>query len=91
MFIAPGACSVRRVRVGETVHLRLSSSEVCAHLRVDDQCWHVRVLEHGAQLVHDDGTAFSFLITHAEAGIGHDIYGLFITAPERAVSLSEPR
>lgn len=77
--------TTQRVTVGDTVRVRLPWSEVCAHMRVADHDRSVRVLESGAQILNDDGTPFSFPITHGEAGIYRDAEGLFVhphAAPE---------
>lgn len=69
---------MKRVKPGDTVRLRLPWSEVCMHLRVTDQVRNVRVLHTAAQILNEDGTKFSFPITHAEAGIYSDAEGLYI-------------
>lgn len=67
-----------RVKSGDVVRLKLPWSEVCMHLRVADQERDVRVLDTGAQILNEDGTPFSFPITHGEAGIYTDPNGLYI-------------
>lgn len=77
--------TTRPVAVGEAIRVRLPFSEVCAHMRVAGQIRSVRVLDHSAQIRNDDGTPFSFPITHHEAGIYRDAAGLFTdpqTEPE---------
>lgn len=70
--------TTQRVTVGDTVRLRLPWSEVCAHMKVAEQIRSVLVLEHGAQILNDDGTPYSFPVTHGEAGIYRDTEGLFL-------------
>lgn len=70
--------TIQRVTVGDIVRLCLPWSEVCAHMRVADEVRSVRVLEHWVQILNDDGTPFSFPVTHGEAGIYRDAEGLFI-------------
>lgn len=81
----PTANATRRVTVGDTVRLRLPSSEVCLHLRLAEQVRTVRVLKRGAQILDDAGAPHSFPITHGEAGIYRDAEGLYThphTEPE---------
>lgn len=73
--------TTQRVTVGDTIRIRLPWSEVCLHMRVADQIRPVRVSDHGAQILNDDGTPFSFPITHGEAGIYHRDDGLYIHPP----------
>lgn len=54
---------------GDRVRLVLPYSEVCMHMRVAGRAMLVEVREGGAQILNDDGSAFSFPITHGEAGI----------------------
>ena len=68
-----------RVKSGEEIALRLPWSEVCMHLKVAGQVRNVRVLDTGAQILNDDGTPYSFPVTHGEAGIYTDAQGLYIT------------
>ncbi len=75
MLANPG---VTRVAIGERVRVRLPHSEVCMHLRVAGQVREVEVLEHGAQILDEDGRRFSFPITHGEAGIFRDEGGLYL-------------
>lgn len=67
-----------RVKPGDVVQVRMPWSEVCMHLRVAEQVRRVEVLADGAQILNDDGTKFSFPITHGEAGIYRDATGLYI-------------
>ncbi|MGK5530844.1 hypothetical protein [Streptomyces sp. URMC 129] len=55
--------------VGDHVRVRLPYSEVCMHMRVAGQAMTVVILEHGAQILKEDGSSFSFPISHGEAGI----------------------
>lgn len=55
--------------VGETVTVELPYSEVCCHMRVAGQVRQVQVLAGGAQILNEDGSPFSFPVTHGEAGI----------------------
>lgn len=57
----------QKVRV--IVRLELPYSEVCMHLGVAGQTRDVEVLEHGAQILSEDGHNFSFPIGHGEAGV----------------------
>lgn len=66
-----------RIKPGDVVRLKLPWSEVCMHLRIADQVRDVRVLDDGAQILNDDGTPFSFPVTHGEAGIYTDAHGLY--------------
>lgn len=68
----------QRLTVGQVVSVKLPWSEVCMHMHVQDQVRNVRVLEHGAQILNDDGTPFSAPITHSEAGIYRDAEGLYV-------------
>lgn len=67
-----------RVKPGDVVRLELPWSEVCMYMRVAGQERDVRVLEGGAQILNEDGTRFSFPVTHGEAGIYTDADGLYI-------------
>lgn len=57
------------VEIGETVIMVLPWSEVCMHMGVAGQRWRIAIDEVGAQILNDDGTPFSFPITHGEAGL----------------------
>lgn len=67
-----------RVKPGDVVWLKLPWSEACMHLRVAGQVRDVRVLADGAQILNDDGTPYSFPVTHGEAGIYSDADGLYV-------------
>ena len=67
-----------RVKPGDVVQIRMPWSEACMHLRVAEQVRKVKVLEGGAQILNEDGTPYSFPITHGEAGIYTDADGLYI-------------
>ncbi|WP_326827449.1 hypothetical protein [Streptomyces sp. NBC_01751] len=54
--------------VGETVAVRLPWSEVCMHMRVAGEIRPVLLKEHGAQILNEDGSNFSFPVTFGEAG-----------------------
>jgi hypothetical protein len=69
---------MKRVKPGDVVRLKLPWSEACMHLRIADHVRDVRVLADGAQILNDDGTRFSFPVTHGEAGIYSDAQGLYI-------------
>jgi hypothetical protein len=68
----------RRVKVGEEIQVALPGSEVCHHLKVVDHLRTIRILEHTAQILNDDGTDFSFPIGHGEAGVRTDSEGLYV-------------
>lgn len=67
-----------RVKPGDVVRLELPWSEVCMHLKVAGQVRDVRVLHTSAQILNEDGTPYSFPVTHGEAGIYTDAEGLYI-------------
>lgn len=67
-----------RVKPGDVVRLRMPWSEVCLYMKVAEQMRDVRILEDGAQILNDDGTPYSFPVTHGEAGIYRDAEGLYI-------------
>lgn len=73
---------MKRVMPGDVVRLRMPWSEVCLHMRIAEQMRDVLVKEHGAQILNDDGTKFSFPITHGEAGIYSDADGLYVHQEE---------
>jgi hypothetical protein len=75
---------MKRVKVGDVVRVRLPWSEVCMHLRVAEQVRDVRVLADGAQILNDDGTRFSFPVTHGEAGFYRDADGLYTYNEEQS-------
>lgn len=60
---------MQHMHIGEIRRITLPWSEACIHLRVADREMTVECLANGAQLRNDDGSAFSFPITHGEAGI----------------------
>lgn len=53
----------------QTVTVTLPYSEVCMSMHVAGDRRMVHVLPNGAQLLNEDGTRYSFPITHGEAGI----------------------
>lgn len=67
-----------RLKVGDVARIQLPWSEVCMHLHVADAVRDVKILEHGAQILNQDGTPLSFPITHGEAGIYQDAEGFYI-------------
>ena len=69
---------MKRLKPGDVVTLTLPWSEVCMYMNIAGKVRGVRVLETGAQILNDDGTAFSFPVTHGEAGIYQDAGGLYI-------------
>lgn len=71
---------MHNVKPGDTVRVRLPWSEVCMHMRVAGELRKVRVLADGAQILDDDGSPFSFPVTHGEAGIYRDAAGLYVEA-----------
>jgi hypothetical protein len=73
---------MKRVSVGTVVSVTLPWSEVCMHLRVAGQTRSVEVLATGAQILNEDGTPYSFPVTHGEAGIYRDAEGLYIQEGE---------
>lgn len=73
---------MKRIKTGDTVPVRLPWSEACMHLKVAGQVRNVRILATGAQILNDDGTGYSFPVTHGEAGIFQDAAGLYIQQEE---------
>lgn len=73
---------MKRVSPGTIVSLTLPWSEVCMHLKVAGQTRPVEVLATGAQILNEDGTKYSFPVTHGEAGIYSDAEGLYIQDKE---------
>jgi len=69
---------MRRVKPGDTVKVRLPWSEVCLYMHVAEQVRDVTILENGAQILNEDGTKFSFPVTHGEAGIFSDAQGFYV-------------
>lgn len=70
------------VKPGDIVKVTLPFSEVCMHMRVAGDVMAVKVLEHGVQLLNDDGSNYSFPITHGEAGIYTPMVGEWYTDAE---------
>ena len=68
----------RRVKSGDVVRIMMPWSEACMYLNVAEKVRDVRVLDNGAQILNDDGTRYSFPITHGEAGIFRDADGLYV-------------
>jgi hypothetical protein len=66
-----------QLKDGDVVKLKLPWSEVCMHMRLADQVRDVRVLPDGAQILNEDGTPYSFPVTHGEAGIYRNVDGLY--------------
>jgi hypothetical protein len=73
----------RRLKSGDIVTLTLPYSEVCMHLKVAGTVRKVHVFNHGAQILNEDLTRFSFPITPGEAGIYSDAEGLYIQEQEK--------
>jgi hypothetical protein len=73
---------VKRVKSGDVVRVKLPWSEACMHMRVADQVRNVKVFDNAASILNEDGTPFSFPITHGEAGIYSDANGLYIQEEE---------
>lgn len=69
---------MKRVSPGTIVSVKLPYSEVCMHLKVAGQVRNVEVFNHGAQILNEDGSRYSFPITLGEAGIYADAQGLYI-------------
>ena len=68
--------SRRPLQPNQETILELPSSEVCLHLGVAGTRMRARLEPNGmVQLLDADGRAFSFPITAAEAGLGHDQNG----------------
>lgn len=57
------------MHIGEVLEIELPYSEVLMFMRVAGTAMHVECLANGAQLRDADGNAFSFPVTHGEAGI----------------------
>jgi hypothetical protein len=68
---------VKRVKPGDVVRLTLPWSEACMYLHMADKVRNVLVKDHGAQILNEDGSRYSFPITHGEAGILRDADGLY--------------
>ena len=73
---------MKRLSVGTVVSLTLPWSEVCMHLKVAGKTRSVEVLATGAQILNEDGTPYSFPVTHGEAGIYSDAQGLYVQEEE---------
>lgn len=71
-----------RVKSGDVVRLQMPWSEVCMHLRVADQVRNVKVHDTSASILNEDGTAYTFPVTHGEVGIYSDADGLYIQQEE---------
>jgi hypothetical protein len=69
---------VKRIKSGDVVRLRLPWSEACMYLKVAGQVRDVHVFTHGAQILNEDGTRYSFPVTLGEAGIYSDAEGLYV-------------
>lgn len=69
---------MKRIKSGDVVRVKLPWSEACMYMRVADQVRNVRVFDNAASILNEDGTPFSFPITHGEAGIYSDAQGLYI-------------
>lgn len=70
--------SIRRVNVGDTFPVKLPWSEVCMHMCVADLVMTVELRADGVQLLNNDGSKFSFPVTHGEAGIYSDAVGFYV-------------
>ncbi len=81
----------RLIRPTEEFTTELPYSEVCMHLRVAGTTMHARLQANRmVQLLHPDGTDFSFPITDGEAGLDTDEQGAWlITADEEPEQLAE--
>lgn len=65
----------KTIAIGDTVTLELPWSEVIMHLGLADKIRPVQVLAGGAQVLNDDGTAYSFPVLWSETGIYTDREG----------------
>lgn len=66
------------VKVGETVKMEITYSEVAMHMRVAGKVMDVKLVsENMAQLLRPDGSDFSFPITSGEAGFYRDERGIY--------------
>jgi hypothetical protein len=74
---------MKRVMPGDVVYVTLPWSEACMHLKLTDQVRQVRILDSGVQILNEDGTPYSFPITHGEAGVYSDATGLYVQDDER--------
>lgn len=70
-------------RIGSKPMIKLPYSEVCMHMRIAGNVMRAHILPDGVQLLNDDGSVFSFPITHGEAGV--------IAVPADLTSLSADR
>jgi len=70
--------NIRRLSVGDALHIELPYSEVCMHMGVAGKVMRVEVLDGNmAQLWDARGVRFSSPITQGEAGIYTDAKGLW--------------
>lgn len=69
---------MKRINVGEIVRVELPFSEVCMHMRVAGVSRNVEVRSDGAQILNEDGSKFSFPVTHGEAGVYRDANGFYV-------------
>jgi len=75
--------------VGQVFRTVLPYSEVCMHMRIAGTPKLVCVLSRSAQILNDDGTPFSFPVSHGEAGI-YDTSGSWYAYGEKLnVGVSE--
>jgi hypothetical protein len=81
---------MKRVKPGDVVRVKLPYSEACTHLKVANQLREVRVLDNGAQILNEDGTHYSFPVTHGEAGVYQDAAGLYVDEPEEIAAKDLP-
>ena len=66
------------VKVGETVNMEITFSEVAMHMQVAGKVMPVKLVsERMAQLLRPDGSDFSFPITIGEAGFYEDSLGIY--------------
>lgn len=77
-MLSAEACDVQ---VGDTVKVELPYSEVCMYMRVAGQQRSVQVQTDGVQILNEDGTRFSFPITHGEAGLHRRDDGFYFYPP----------
>jgi hypothetical protein len=82
----------RLIRPTEEFAIQLPYSEVCMHLRVAGTRMRARLQPNRmVQLLHPDGTDFSFPITDSEAGLYTDEQGAWlITADEEPNQPDDP-
>jgi hypothetical protein len=71
--------TMKRVRPGSRIKVRLPYSEVCMHMRVAGKIMNIEILKHSVQL-YKDNRMISIPICLGEAGILVDKKGMFVNS-----------